>query len=64
MPAGTVDVSVSGEWSFARTLRHLVMATDTWLGQAIPDIEQPFHPIAPFAGRHRCACAGLCVCYA
>ncbi|MBT0992960.1 pentapeptide repeat-containing protein [Cellulomonas sp. DKR-3] len=23
MPAGTVDVSVDGEWSFAQTLRHL-----------------------------------------
>ena len=32
MPAGTVDVSVDGEWSFAQTLRHLIMATDTWLG--------------------------------
>jgi hypothetical protein len=45
MPAGTVDVSVGGEWSFAQTLRHLVLATDTWLGRAIMEIEQPFHPI-------------------
>src|SRR5215468_11190062 len=45
MPAGTVDVSVGGEWSFAQTLRHLVMATDAWLGRAILGIEQPFHPI-------------------
>lgn len=45
MPAGTVDVSVDGEWSFAQTLRHLVMATDAWLGGAILSIEQPFHPI-------------------
>ena len=45
MPAGTVDVSVDGEWSFAQTLRHLIMATDTWLGRAILGIEQPFHPI-------------------
>jgi hypothetical protein len=45
MPAGGVDVSVGGEWSFAQTLRHLVMATDTWLGRAIREIEQPFHPI-------------------
>ena len=29
MPAGTVDVCVDGEWSFAQTLRHLVMVTDT-----------------------------------
>jgi hypothetical protein len=45
MPAGTVDVSVCGEWSFAQTLRHLVMATDTWLGRAILGVEQPYHPI-------------------
>ncbi len=45
MPAGTVDVQVGGEWSFAQTLRHLVMATDAWLGRSILGIEQPFHPI-------------------
>ncbi|WP_232084114.1 DinB family protein [Arthrobacter sp. SO5] len=45
MPPGTVDISVDGEWSFAQTLRHLVMATDTWLGRGILDIEQPYHPI-------------------
>ncbi|GAB2685583.1 DinB family protein [Kribbella swartbergensis] len=45
MPAGTVDVSVGGEWSFAQTLRHLVMATDVWLRRAILEIEQPFHPL-------------------
>jgi len=45
MPAGTVDVSVGGEWSFAQTLRHLVLATDAWLGRAVLGIEQPFHPI-------------------
>src|SRR6476659_7315887 len=45
MPAGTVDVSVDGEWSFAQTLRHLVHATDMWLGRAVLQVEQPFHPI-------------------
>jgi hypothetical protein len=51
MPAGTVDVSVGGEWSFAQTLRHLVLATDAWLGRAILEIAQPFHPIGqPGAG--------------
>lgn len=45
MPAGTVDVSVDGEWSFAQTLRHLIMATDTWLRRAILETDQPFHPI-------------------
>jgi hypothetical protein len=45
MPAGTVDVSVAGEWSFAQTLRHLVMATDIWLGRAVLQLDQPYHPI-------------------
>ena len=50
MPAGTVDVSVDGEWSFAQTLRHLVMATDIWLRGAILEVDQPYHPIGqPFA---------------
>lgn len=51
MEPGTVDISVRGEWSFAQTLRHLVLATDAWLGKAVLHLEQPFHPIGqPFAG--------------
>ena len=45
MPAGTVDASVDGEWSFAQTLRHLVLATDTWLRRGVLEIEQPYHPL-------------------
>ncbi|GAB3559686.1 DinB family protein [Spelaeicoccus albus] len=45
MPTGTVDISIDGEWSFAQTLRHLIMATDTWLGRAILEKDQPYHPI-------------------
>ncbi len=45
MPEGTVDVSVGDEWSFSQTLRHLVMATDTWLGRAVLGKEQPYHPL-------------------
>ena len=44
MPVGTLDASVDGEWSFTQTLRHLVMATDTWLGRAVLEREQPYHP--------------------
>jgi hypothetical protein len=44
-PDGTVDVSVAGEWSFAQTLRHLVLATDMWLGRAILQEARPFHPL-------------------
>lgn len=51
MPDGTVDVSVAGEWSFAQTLRHLVLATDLWLGNAVLQRSQPFHPFGlPWEG--------------
>ncbi|RAX51051.1 DinB family protein [Arthrobacter sp. AQ5-05] len=45
LPAGVVDESVDGEWSFSQTLRHLVMATDIWLRLTIEGIEAPFHPL-------------------
>lgn len=45
MPAGTAEVCVDGEWSFAQTLRHLVMATDTWLRRAVIGVDEPYHPI-------------------
>jgi hypothetical protein len=55
MPGGTQDVSVDGEWSFAQTLRHLLLATDAWLGKAILGEAQPFHPLgvlfSEWAGR-------------
>ena len=44
MPPGALDASVADEWSFTQTLRHLVMATDTWLGKAILEQSQPYHP--------------------
>jgi hypothetical protein len=44
-PAHVVDISINGEWSFAETLRHLVMATDTWLGKAVLGTDQPYHPL-------------------
>ncbi len=45
MPTGTVDRSVDGEWSFAQTLRHLVLATDIWLSRAVLEQAHPFHPL-------------------
>jgi len=51
MPLDSLDVSVDGEWSFAQTLRHLVLATDAWLGRSVLGLEQPFHPLGvTFAG--------------
>lgn len=50
MPTGTADISIGGEWSFAQTLRHLVFATDAWLGQAILGKSDAYHPIGmPFS---------------
>jgi hypothetical protein len=45
LPAGTVDERVDGEWSFAETLRHLVHATDVWLGKGALGLDEPFHPL-------------------
>ncbi|TGN65461.1 DinB family protein [Nocardioides eburneiflavus] len=44
-PPELVDAHVPDEWSLAQTLRHLVLATDTWLRRGILRIEQPFHDI-------------------
>jgi hypothetical protein len=45
MPEGSVDVQVDGEWSFAQTLRHLVLATDLWIGRTVLGLAEPFHPL-------------------
>ncbi|MFC7490399.1 MULTISPECIES: DinB family protein [unclassified Knoellia] len=37
--------SVAEEWSFIETLRHLSMATDSWLGRAILGEPSPWHPL-------------------
>jgi uncharacterized protein YjbI with pentapeptide repeats len=46
LPEGSVDVRVDGEWSFAQTLRHLVMATDAWLRVSLRGVplDEAFHP--------------------
>jgi hypothetical protein len=44
-PPGLVEAHVEDEWSLAQTLRHLVLATDAWLGGAIRREPQPFHEI-------------------
>ena len=45
MPAGTLDRSVGGEWSFAETLRHLVLAIDLWLTLGVHGREDSFPPL-------------------
>lgn len=44
-PPDLVDAQVDNEWSLAQTLRHLVLATDAWLGGGILRRDQPFHEI-------------------
>jgi DinB family protein len=46
LPAGSVDIRVDDEWSFSETLRHLVHATDIWLGKGVLGLgEANFHPL-------------------
>lgn len=48
-PAELRDAHVPDEWSLGQTLRHLVLATDAWLGRGIRGEEHPFHRIGqPF----------------
>jgi hypothetical protein len=49
-PPGLVDAQVDDEWSLVQTLRHLVLATDAWLGRGINRVEQPFHEIGLIFG--------------
>ena len=44
LPAGSVDVRIDDEWSFAETLRHLVYATDIWLGKGVLGLEETDFP--------------------
>ena len=53
LPAGSVDLRIDDEWSFAETLRHLVHATDIWLGKGVLGLEEAgFHPLGLRHGRH------------
>lgn len=44
-PPHLVRAHVEDEWSLADTLRHLILATDAWLGGGILRIQQPFHEV-------------------
>ncbi|GAB3554575.1 DinB family protein [Arthrobacter tumbae] len=44
-PPALVNTQVAEEWSLSQTLRHLILATDAWLGGGILRKEQPFHEI-------------------
>jgi hypothetical protein len=49
LPPDLLHESVDGEWSFIETLRHLVMATDSWVGRVILGDPSPWDPLGlPF----------------
>jgi hypothetical protein len=45
LPPERLHESVDGEWSFTETLRHLVFATDSWVGRAILGDRGPWDPL-------------------
>lgn len=46
LPSALLDERVDGEWSFLQTLRHLVFATDSWIGRAMLGQPAPWHPLS------------------
>ena len=45
LDAALLHESVDGEWSFVETLRHLLFATDAWVGRVIGGDPSPWHPL-------------------
>jgi len=45
LPPERLHESVDGEWSFTETLRHLVFATEAWVGRAILGSTAPWDPL-------------------
>ncbi|WP_244927766.1 DinB family protein [Nocardioides sp. W7] len=41
-----LDERVDGEWSFVETLRHLVFATECWVGRALLGDPSPWHSLS------------------
>jgi hypothetical protein len=45
LPEAKLHEQVDGEWSFVETHRHLLFASDAWLGNAVLEEESPYRPI-------------------
>lgn len=45
MPEELLHQRVDGEWSFIETLRHLLHASDKWLGAPVLEEDDPYHPL-------------------
>jgi hypothetical protein len=45
LPEAMLHERVDGEWSFVETQRHLLFASDAWLGNAVLEEEAPYHSL-------------------
>ena len=52
LPAGSVEVRIDDEWSFAETLRHLVPGIDMWLGRGEKTVRHCLHVILEEGWEH------------
>ncbi len=50
LPEAKLHERVDGEWSFVETQRHLLFASDSWLGYAVLGEKAPYHPLGFPAG--------------
>jgi hypothetical protein len=50
LPEAKLYEQVDGEWSFVETQRHLLFASDAWLGNAVLEEDAPYHPFGFTAG--------------
>lgn len=50
MPESVLNQRAGEEWSVVETMRHLVFATDAWVGRAVLGRPQPYHPTGLPAG--------------
>ncbi|MCK2238930.1 MULTISPECIES: DinB family protein [unclassified Crossiella] len=50
LPEAKLHERVNGEWSLVETQRHLLFASDAWLGSAVLAEESPYHPLGFPAG--------------
>ncbi|WP_328528798.1 DinB family protein [Nocardioides sp. NBC_00368] len=45
LPEEVLHQRVDDEWSFIETLRHLLHASDKWLGNPVLEEDDPYHPL-------------------
>jgi hypothetical protein len=50
LPEAKLHEQVNEEWSFVETHRHLLFASDAWLGNAVLEEGTPYHPLGYPAG--------------